>query len=66
MADDHPAHTKGSTDPAEVDGLKVEGTWRSHQVPILDVAGNSDASSAAGNLTLRATVLRSSSMIAVV
>ncbi|MGD8353672.1 MAG: phosphoketolase family protein, partial [Pseudomonadota bacterium] len=25
---------KGWTGPAEVDGLKVEGTWRSHQVPL--------------------------------
>ena len=31
---------KGWTGPAEVDGLPVEGTWRSHQVPIADVRGN--------------------------
>ena len=28
---------KGWTGPKEVDGLPVEGTWRSHQVPIADV-----------------------------
>jgi xylulose-5-phosphate/fructose-6-phosphate phosphoketolase len=31
---------KGWTGPAEVDGLPVEGTWRSHQVPMTDVRGN--------------------------
>jgi xylulose-5-phosphate/fructose-6-phosphate phosphoketolase len=29
---------KGWTGPAEVDGLKSEGSWRSHQVPISDLA----------------------------
>ena len=33
---------KGWTGPAEVDGLPVEGTWRSHQVPIADVRGNAE------------------------
>jgi xylulose-5-phosphate/fructose-6-phosphate phosphoketolase len=28
---------KGWTGPAEVDGVRVEGTWRSHQVPMTDV-----------------------------
>ncbi len=28
---------KGWTGPKEVDGLKVEGTWRSHQVPLAEV-----------------------------
>jgi xylulose-5-phosphate/fructose-6-phosphate phosphoketolase len=28
---------KGWTGPKEIDGLPVEGTWRSHQVPIADV-----------------------------
>ena len=28
---------KGWTGPEEVDGLPVEGTWRSHQVPLADV-----------------------------
>jgi xylulose-5-phosphate/fructose-6-phosphate phosphoketolase len=28
---------KGWTGPAEVDGLKTEGFWRSHQVPITDM-----------------------------
>jgi xylulose-5-phosphate/fructose-6-phosphate phosphoketolase len=31
---------KGWTGPAEVDGHKVEGFWRSHQVPIGNVRGN--------------------------
>ena len=32
---------KGWTAPAEVDGRKVEGLWRSHQVPLADVKKNS-------------------------
>ena len=31
---------KGWTGPAEVDGLKVEGSWRSHQVPFTDARDN--------------------------
>ncbi len=31
---------KGWTGPKEVDGKPVEGTWRSHQVPVADVAEN--------------------------
>jgi xylulose-5-phosphate/fructose-6-phosphate phosphoketolase len=31
---------KGWTGPKEVDGLPVENTWRSHQVPVADVRGN--------------------------
>jgi len=31
---------KGWTGPAEVDGLPVEGTWRSHQIPIPEVRTN--------------------------
>ncbi|AKG21510.1 hypothetical protein IJ00_09665 [Calothrix sp. 336/3] len=31
---------KGWTAPAEIDGHKLEGFWRSHQVPITDVATN--------------------------
>jgi xylulose-5-phosphate/fructose-6-phosphate phosphoketolase len=31
---------KGWTGPAEVDGLRVEGTWRAHQVPLDDVRTN--------------------------
>ena len=31
---------KGWTGPKEVDGKRVEGFWRSHQVPISDVRGN--------------------------
>ncbi len=33
---------KGWTGPAEVDGLPVEGTWRSHQVPLADVRNNAE------------------------
>ncbi len=33
---------KGWTGPAEVDGLPVEGTWRSHQVPMTDVRENAE------------------------
>jgi xylulose-5-phosphate/fructose-6-phosphate phosphoketolase len=29
---------KGWTGPKEVDGLPTEGTWRSHQVPLTDIA----------------------------
>ena len=33
---------KGWTGPKEVDGLPMEGTWRSHQVPMTDVRSNAD------------------------
>jgi len=33
---------KGWTGPVEVDGLPMEGTWRSHQVPMTDVRSNAD------------------------
>jgi xylulose-5-phosphate/fructose-6-phosphate phosphoketolase len=33
---------KGWTGPREVDGVPVENTWRSHQVPITDVRGNDE------------------------
>ena len=33
---------KGWTGPREVDGLPVEGTWRSHQVPLAEVRTNSE------------------------
>jgi xylulose-5-phosphate/fructose-6-phosphate phosphoketolase len=33
---------KGWTGPAFVDGLPVEGTWRSHQVPLADTRNNDD------------------------
>jgi xylulose-5-phosphate/fructose-6-phosphate phosphoketolase len=44
---------KGWTGPAEVDGLPMEGTWRSHQVPMTDVRTN------AGHLRLLNDWLRS-------
>src|SRR6202042_217584 len=31
---------KGWTGPKEVDGHKVEGYWRAHQVPVVDPATN--------------------------
>ncbi|MCX5670387.1 MAG: phosphoketolase family protein [Planctomycetota bacterium] len=31
---------KGWTGPKEVDGLPMEGSWRSHQVPLSEMAGN--------------------------
>jgi xylulose-5-phosphate/fructose-6-phosphate phosphoketolase len=31
---------KGWTGPAEVDGIRVTGTWRSHQVPLSGVKGD--------------------------
>jgi len=33
---------KGWTGPKEVDGLKMEGSWRSHQVPLSGLAKNPD------------------------
>ena len=33
---------KGWTGPKVVDGLQVEGTWRSHQVPLAEVRTNPD------------------------
>lgn len=33
---------KGWTGPATVDGTKVEGTWRSHQVPLAETRTNPD------------------------
>ncbi len=33
---------KGWTGPREVDGLQVEGTWRSHQVPLADTRDNDE------------------------
>ena len=33
---------KGWTGPREVDGVPVEGTWRSHQVPLAGVRENAD------------------------
>ncbi len=42
MAGDRPAHAEGLDRPAEVDGLPVEGTWRSHQVPLPGVRENAE------------------------
>jgi xylulose-5-phosphate/fructose-6-phosphate phosphoketolase len=33
---------KGWTGPKQVDGLPTEGTWRSHQVPLSEIATNPD------------------------
>ena len=34
---------KGWTGPATVNGHKVEGTWRAHQVPLTDVASKPES-----------------------
>ena len=44
---------KGWTGPKEIGGHKVEGSWRSHQVPFSDVRGNP------ANMQLLETWLRS-------
>lgn len=44
---------KGWTGPEEVDGIKVTGTWRSHQVPLSGVRGNPE------HLQILATWLKS-------
>lgn len=33
---------KGWTGPKQVDGLKIEGSWRSHQVPVSDTSTNKE------------------------
>jgi xylulose-5-phosphate/fructose-6-phosphate phosphoketolase len=33
---------KGWTAPKELDGHKLEGSWRAHQIPVPDVAGNAE------------------------
>ena len=38
---------KGWTGPKEVDGKKTEGSWRSHQVPLADMANEAGACQAA-------------------
>ena len=40
MADDLLRTPKGWTGPKQVDGHRVEGFWRAHQVPVLDVQSN--------------------------
>ena len=52
---------KGWTGPREVDGLPVEGTWRSHQVPLAEVRDERRAPPAARGVDARATRRRSSS-----
>ena len=42
MARDRPAHPKGWTGLKKVDGLLVEGSWRSHQAPTTHVRDNPD------------------------
>ena len=46
LADDRPRSPKGWTGPKVVDGLKVEGTFRAHQVPLLVDSAASRASPA--------------------
>ena len=52
---------KGWTGPKEVDGLPMEGTWRSHQVPMTDVRSNARPPAPAGASGCAATGRRSSS-----
>ena len=40
LAHDCPPDAEGWTGPKEVDGQTVEGTWRSHQVPVKDARGD--------------------------
>ena len=40
VADDRSAKSQGWTGPAVVDGKQVEGTWRSHQVPLSETHSN--------------------------
>ena len=40
LADDRPRFTQGLDGPKMVDGLQVEGTFRSHQVPLSDPASH--------------------------
>ena len=42
LADDRPPSPKGWTGPKVVDGLKIEGTFRAHQVPLLVDAAHPD------------------------
>jgi xylulose-5-phosphate/fructose-6-phosphate phosphoketolase len=44
---------KGWTSPKEIDGHRLEGFWRAHQIPIPDVAGNP------GHLKMLETWMRS-------
>ena len=37
VADDHLRSPKGWTGPKVVDGMQIEGTFRSHQVPVTDL-----------------------------
>ena len=41
---------KGWTGPKEADGVPIEGTWRSHQVPMADFAQEARARQAAGRM----------------
>ena len=53
LADDRAALAEGLDGPKEIAGHKVEGSWRSHQVPFSDVRGNP------ANLKLLETWMRS-------
>ena len=41
---------KGWTCPKEVDGHKLEGSWRAHQMPIVDPKSNPAAPEAGGGM----------------
>ena len=61
MADDRAATPKGWTGPKEVDGVKIEGSLRSHQVPLADFGKESGTSWDRSKTGCGATVRRSCS-----
>ena len=44
---------KGWTCPSEVDGMPVEGTWRSHQVPVANARGEPRAPGDSGDMAAK-------------
>jgi xylulose-5-phosphate/fructose-6-phosphate phosphoketolase len=50
LADDRSPHPKGWTGPKEVDGHKVEGFWRAHQVPMGGMHSNPGAPASPGRV----------------
>ena len=58
---------KGWTCPKEIDGHKLEGSWRAHQMPILDPVTNpahlAAARSMAAQLQARRTLRRAGTLI---
>ena len=52
---------KGWTGPKEVDGVPVEGTWRAHQVPLAERAGEPRPPAPAGRVDAQLPTARSCS-----